>query len=259
MEKSMDKNKTYLRLENVTKYFGGLKAVNNLNFSVANHRVTSLIGPNGAGKTTTFNLISGFLRPDAGRIYFKNKDITGCAPHEMVSMGLTRTFQDLRLFNRLTTLDNVLLGLQSRWGESLWEALIGARRIKQERRKDIEKGMFLLDSVGLSDKARDRAVDLSYGEQKLLALARLMASDAELLMLDEPASGLPLGNIDHMLQIVNHLVENGKTALVIEHNMEAVMEISDWIVVLSFGEVIASGTPKEIQANEKVIKVYLGT
>jgi branched-chain amino acid transport system ATP-binding protein len=255
----MDENKTYLRLENVSKHFGGLRAVNNLSFSVRKHRVTSLIGPNGAGKTTTFNLITGFLQPDAGRIYFKNKDITGCAPHELVGMGLARTFQDLRLFNRLTTLDNVLLGLQSRWGESLWEAVIGARRIKDRKKKDIERGMFLLDSVGLSDKAQDRAADLSYGEQKLLALARLMASDVELLMLDEPASGLPLGNVDDMLRIIKHLVENGKTALVIEHNMEAVMEVSDWIVVLSFGEVIASGTPKEIQANEKVIKVYLGT
>jgi ABC-type branched-subunit amino acid transport system ATPase component len=255
----MDEEKTYLRLENVTKRFGGLRAVNNLSFSLKRGRVTSLIGPNGAGKTTTFNLSTGFFRPDEGRVYFKSKDITGSAPHELVGMGLARTFQDLRLFNRLTALDNVLMGMQSRCGESLWEAVVAARRIKERKKRDIERGMSLLESVGLSEKAEECAADLSYGQQKLLALARLMASNVELLMLDEPASGLPLGNVDDILQVIKDLVGKGKTALVIEHNMEAVMEVSDWIIVLSFGEVIASGTPKEIQENEEVIKVYLGT
>jgi len=255
----MSENEKYLELINVSKFFGGLRAMNNVSFSIKKHRITSLIGPNGAGKTTTFNAIAGLLRPDSGRILYKGKDITGTAPHELVKLGIARTFQDIRLFNKLTAVDNVLMGMQNRYGESLWQAVVGAVLIKKKSKKDTEKAKSILASVGLSDQFEVLAENMSYGDQKLLALARLMASDAELFMLDEPASGLPVGRVDEFLRVVKNLVEGGKTALVIEHNMEAVMEISDWIIVLSFGQVIASGRPKEIQKNEEVIKVYLGT
>lgn len=255
----MSENEKYLELINVSKFFGGLRAMNNVSFSIKKHRITSLIGPNGAGKTTTFNAIAGLLRPDSGRILYKGKDITGTVPHKLVKLGAARTFQDIRLFNKLTAVDNVLMGMQNRYGESLWQAVVGAVLIKKKSKKDTEKAKSILASVGLSDQFEVLAENMSYGDQKLLALARLMASDAELFMLDEPASGLPVGRVDEFLRVVKNLVEGGKTALVIEHNMEAVMEISDWIIVLSFGQVIASGRPKEIQKNEEVIKVYLGT
>jgi len=254
----MNENEKYFELKNLTKNFGGLRAVDNLSFSMEKNMVTGLIGPNGAGKTTTFNLISGFLQPEAGKIYFKNRDITGLPPHEVAKLGIARTFQDLRLFNKLTTLENVLLGMQDRRGESLWEAVTGGRRVNQSVKKDLERGMNLLDLVGLCDKAEELVENLAYGEQKLLALARLLASDADLLMLDEPTSGLPLGTVDEMLQLIRNLVKQGKTTLVIEHNMEAVMGISDWIIVLNFGGIIASGRPEQIQKNEDVIKIYLG-
>jgi len=248
----------YFELKNVTKNFGGLRAVDALSFSVEKNKVTSLIGPNGAGKTTAFNLITGFLQPDAGEVYFRDKDITGLPPHEVIKLGLARTFQDLRLFNRLTALENVLLGMQGRRGEFMWEAVMRGRNVRESVKKDLQRALNLLDLVGLCDKADDLVENLSYGEQKLLAFARLLASDSDLLMLDEPASGLPLGTVDEILQLIKNVVGQGKTALVIEHNMEAVMGISDWIIVLNFGRLIASGTPEEIQKNEEVIKIYLG-
>jgi branched-chain amino acid transport system ATP-binding protein len=256
----MSQNEKYLELVKVNKSFGGLRAMNNVSFSIKKHRITSLIGPNGAGKTTTFNAIAGLLKPDSGKVLYKGRDITGFAPHELVKLGIARTFQDLKLFNKLTAVDNVLIGMQRRYGETLWQAVVGALLINERTKKDIEKAKAILASIGLSHQTELLAENMSYGDQKLLALARVMASDAELVMLDEPASGLPAGRVDEFLKAVKRLVEQkGKTALVIEHNMEAVMEISDWIVVLSFGQVIASGTPKEIQENEEVIKVYLGS
>ena len=248
----------YFRVVNLDKSFGGLNAVCNLTFSLERNRITSLIGPNGAGKTTTFNLISGYLRPDGGRIFFKDQEITGRGPHQIVQLGIARTFQDLRLFNKLTVLENVLVGLQNRKGERLLNALIGGGMLTREEKKDLEKSKNLLRLIELDRKVDELVENLSYGEQKLLALARILATDAELLMLDEPASGLPLGTVDRMLELIKDLVKEGKTVFVVEHNMEAVMGISDQVIVLNFGEMIASGTPEQIQKNQEVIRVYLG-
>jgi len=248
----------YFQLREVYKNFGGLSAVRNLSFAVEPGKITSLIGPNGAGKTTVFNLISGQLPLDQGEIIFKGRNITAFPPHKIVGLGIARTFQDLRLFQKLTALQNVLMGLQRRKGERLLNALLRGRALTREEKEDLRIAFDLLRLVELEPKSDERVENLSYGEQKLLSLARILATDAELLMLDEPASGLPLGEVDRMLKLIQDLVKRGKTVLVVEHNMEAVMGISDWIIVLNFGEQIASGTPAEIQKNQEVRKVYLG-
>jgi ABC-type branched-subunit amino acid transport system ATPase component len=248
----------YFQLLGVHKNFGGLSAVRNLSLGIEPGKITSLIGPNGAGKTTVFNLISGQLPLDQGKIIFKGKDITAFPPHKIVGLGIARTFQDLRLFQKLTALQNVLMGLQHRKGEKPLRALLGGRALTQEEKADLQKSHALLRLVELESKSHELVENLSYGEQKLLSLARVLATDAELLMLDEPTSGLPLGEVDRMLKLIQDLVQQSKTILVVEHNMEAVMGISDWIIVLNFGEKIASGTPVEIQKNQEVIKVYLG-
>jgi branched-chain amino acid transport system ATP-binding protein len=248
----------YFHVVNLNKSFGGLSAVCNLTFGLERNRITSLIGPNGAGKTTTFNLISGYLWPDRGQIFFKGQEITGLGPHQIVQLGIARTFQDLRLLYKLTVIENILLGFQNRKGERLFNALVSGRVLTREDKEDFGKAKDLLQLIELDNKDHELVENLSYGEQKLLALGRILATDAELLMLDEPASGLPLGTVDRMLELIHGLIKKGKTLLIVEHNMEAVMDISDWIVVLNFGEVIASGTPDEIQKNEEVIRVYLG-
>jgi len=248
----------YFELRDVRKNFGGLSAVRDVSFSVEPGKITSLIGPNGAGKTTVFNLITGQLPLDGGKVIFKGKDITGLPPYRIVAQGIARTFQDLRLFQKLTVLQNVLLGFQQRRGEKLLRALLGGGGLSREEEEDLQKGSDLLRQVELQPKADELVENLSYGEQKLLSLARILATDAELLMLDEPASGLPLGEVDRMLRMIQGLVRQGKTIFIVEHNMEAVMGLSDWVIVLNFGETIAMGTPSEIQKNQQVINVYLG-
>lgn len=248
----------YFHVAELNKSFGGLTAVRGLSFEIESGKITSLIGPNGAGKTTTFNLISGFLQPDGGRIFFKDREITGFSPNQVVKLGIARTFQDLRLFNKLSVFENVLLGFQDRKGEKLIHAIFGGSRSREEDKRDIESTFHLLRSVGIDSKAQEPAENLAYGEQKLLTLARLLATNAELLMLDEPFSGIPLGTADRIMILIKDLVRQGKTIFIIEHNMEAVMGISDRVIVLNFGELIASGTPEQIQENREVIRVYLG-
>jgi branched-chain amino acid transport system ATP-binding protein len=248
----------YFQLLDVNKNFGGLAAVRNVSFAVVPRKITSLIGPNGAGKTTIFNLISGHLLPDQGQILFKGQEITAWPPHRIAGLGITRTFQDLRLFQKMTVLHNILVGFQNSKGEHLTWALLGGPSLKAEEKADLQKAHDLLRLVELEKKAEELVENLSYGEQKLLSLARVLATDAELLMLDEPASGLPLGEVDRMMALIQSLVKQGKTVFIVEHNMEAVMGLSDRVIVLNFGEKIAEGTPAEIQKNPEVIKVYLG-
>jgi len=248
----------YFEVSGVTKNFGGLSALRQVNFNIEQGRITSLIGPNGAGKTTLFNVITGVLSPDGGEIYFKGQKITGWPSFKIVSRGVARTFQDLRLFHKLTALQNVLLGFQDRQGERLFQALLGGRALTQEEKQDLTKAQHLLRLVELETKSEERVENLSHGEQKLLSLARVLATDAELLMLDEPTSGLPLGEVDRMLELIQDLAKKGKTIFIVEHNMEAVMGVSNRVIVLNFGELIASGTPQEIQVNQDVIRVYLG-
>jgi ABC-type branched-subunit amino acid transport system ATPase component len=250
---------TLLELTNITKSFDGIKAVNNLSLAIERETITSLIGPNGAGKTTLFNIITAFTSPDKGSVYFKDEEITNLMPHDIVKIGIVRSFQDLRLFQKMTVLDNVLVAIQNQYGDKFFDAAFGCKKRRTAQDNNKLKASKYLEFFNLSDKINIFAEDLSYGEQKLLSMARLLASEAELFLLDEPVSGLHPEEIKIIIQKIKELVKQGKTILLVEHNMEAVMEISDKVIVLDEGKVIASGRPDEIQGNKEVIEVYLGT
>lgn len=254
----MDYDKAFFRVEGLSKAFGGLQAVGNVTFSVDKGSLTSLIGPNGAGKTTIFDLISGFLPADRGRIMFKGQELAGYRPHYIVSLGMARTFQHLGLFYRLSVWDNVFLALPAKRRERLWGVFLPQRVLQEEERRLEERAGEIIRFLGLTEKAGEQVANLSWGDQKLVSLGRLLATDGEFLMIDEPASGLSDEQIGHLKSLLRGLVSRGKTILLIDHNMEAIMDISDWVIVLNFGEIIAQGKPAEILANEEVIRVYLG-
>ena len=248
----------YFEIEDLTKDFGGLRAVDGLSCTIEQGKVTSLIGPNGAGKTTAFNLLSGFVRPSAGRVRYRDRDITGMEPNRIVELGLARTFQDLRLFHRMTALENVMLGLQRQRGERLAHAVFGRATLRAERGAARGRARAILEELGLGAKAGELAQNLAYGEQKLLAIARAMATEADLLLLDEPAAGLGREATDTILGVIRGLVRRGRTVLLIDHHMEAVMDVSDRVLVLDAGRKIAEGAPDAVQHNEEVVRVYLG-
>lgn len=254
----MDRDNSFLKVEGLSKAFGGLHAVEKATFQVEKGSLTSLIGPNGAGKTTIFDLISGFLTADEGRITFKGQELVKRKPHEIVSLGMARTFQHLGLFSQLSVWDNVFLALPGKRRERLWGVFLPRRILRQEERAFEERTIEILSSLGLREKAGERVTNLSWGDQKLVTIGRLLATDGEFLLLDEPASGLSDEQIKHLKSLLRGLVSRGKTILLIDHNMEALMDISDWVIVLDFGKIIAEGKPAEILANEEVIRIYLG-
>jgi branched-chain amino acid transport system ATP-binding protein len=254
----MDHDKAFFKVEGLSKAFGGLQAVENVTFSVEKGSLTSLIGPNGAGKTTIFDLISGFLLADRGRITFKGQELAGCKPHDIVSLGMARTFQHLGLFYRLSVWDNVFLALPAKRRERLWGVFLPQRVLREEESRLEERAVEIIEFLGLTEKAGEQVANLSWGDQKLVSIGRLLATDGEFLLMDEPASGLSDEQIDHLKSLLRGLVSMGKTILLVDHNMEAIMDISDWVIVLNFGEIIAEGKPAEILANEEVIRVYLG-
>jgi branched-chain amino acid transport system ATP-binding protein len=254
----MNRDNSFFRVEGLSKAFGGLQAVAKATFQVEKGSLTSLIGPNGAGKTTLFDLISGFLTADQGRITFKGQELVKYKPHDVVSLGMARTFQHLGLFNQLSVWDNIFLALPGKRRERLWGVFLPRRILRQEERALEERTGEVLSFLGLREKAGERVANLSWGDQKLVSIGRLLATDGEFLLLDEPASGLSDEQIDHLKTLLRGLISRGKTILLIDHNMEAVMDISDWVIVLNFGEIIAEGKPAEILANEEVVRIYLG-
>jgi branched-chain amino acid transport system ATP-binding protein len=254
----MDRDNSFFKVEGLSKAFGGLQAVAKATFQVEKGSLTSLIGPNGAGKTTLFDLISGFLTADQGRITFKGQELVKYKPHEVVSLGMARTFQHLGLFNQLSVWDNIFLALPDKRRERLWGVFLPRCILRQEERALEERTGEVLGFLGLREKAGERVANLSWGDQKLVSIGRLLATDGEFLLLDEPASGLSDEQIDHLKTLLRGLISRGKTILLIDHNMEAVMDISDWVIVLNFGEIIAEGKPAEILANEEVVRIYLG-
>ena len=249
---------TLLKISNLTKHFGGVQAVNDVSFSVNKGEIVAVIGPNGAGKTTLFNLITGIYPASNGNISFKGTEINGIAAHRVAQLGIARTFQNLQIFNNMTVLENVMVGRHIKSKTGFMGAILPLGSVQHEERDIIEKALEKLAMVGLADKALEEATNMPYGQQKMLEIARAIALEPELLLLDEPAAGLNSTENRELIDIIYNLRDQGVTILLVEHDMETVMEIADQLVVLDFGNKLAEGTPYEIQNNHEVIAAYLG-
>lgn len=247
-----------LELIGISKCFDGVKAVDSVSLDFSSNKITAFIGPNGAGKTTVFNLISGFLKPDKGSIKFKGQNIVGLPPSRIARKGIGRLFQDIRIFKEMIVLDNVMAAFRNQAGEKWWVSLTNPFKVKRQEKELVEKADHLLQFVDLIGKKNEQAENLSYGQQKLLAIARLLASDAEILLLDEPTAGVSPSIIPHLLEVIRTLRDQGKAVILIEHNLNVVSEISDWVFFMDEGQVTYFGLPVDVLGNTEVRQAYIG-
>lgn len=247
-----------LEVEDVKKFFGGVRAIDGVSFSLNEGQVLALIGPNGAGKSTMFNVVSGLYQPAAGAIHFAGHNVSRSTPAQMSRLGVARTFQKIRLFRGLTVMQNVIIGSQSSAELPPWRYLLGGSTLRSSVKATEESAHALLDMVGLQDMHHARADSLSYGQQRMLEIARALATKPRLLLIDEPAAGLNLAEAESLVGRLRSIRDMGVTLMLVEHNMDLVMDIADHIVVMNFGKKLAEGTPKDIQQNDDVIRAYLG-
>jgi neutral amino acid transport system ATP-binding protein len=256
---SPDTQENYiLNAANLSKSFGGLKAVNKARINVQKGKITGLIGPNGAGKSTLFNLLSNFIKPDEGQVQFEEQFIHNLPSHKIARHGFIRTFQVPRVLSRLTVLENMLLGVQNQTGENFLQVFLPTKKIKNEEKANQEKALEMLESVGLAPKAYDYAGALSGGQRKLLEMARTLMTNPKLILLDEPAAGVNPTLINEICEHIVNWNKQGISFLIIEHNMDVIMSLCDHVWVLAEGTNLADGTPTEIQNNPQVLEAYLG-
>ena len=245
-----------LKIDQVTKQFGGLTALDRVSFEVEAGEIRGLIGPNGAGKSTMFKNIAGFYTPTSGDILYKGQSITGHAPHSIAELGIVRTFQETTLFQELTVFENVLVGCHIRARTNLFNAIFRLDRARQQGAAD--KVIEVLEFMGLSDRREQLASELPLGSQRALAISVALASEPSLLLMDEPFAGMNAEETNHMMELTRRVRESGVTIVLVEHDMKAVMGLCNYLTVLNFGELLAEGTPDEIRNNERVIEAYLG-
>ncbi len=247
-----------LQVQNISKHFGGLKALDDCSLEVEQGSITALIGPNGSGKTTLFNVITGFLKPTSGRVLFEGRNITGLPEHRIANLGIARTFQVSSLFPKLTVWENLLEAYPHQVGESLWSVFTQPARIRAQEQAQMELAYASLERIGLTQKMQERAANLSAPEARMLEIGRQLMFSPRLLLLDEPSSGVNPAMLDRLSERITELNKQGVTFFIIGHNLSFIMKLSHYMHVLQYGKLIASGQPRQVAKDERVIKAYMG-